>query len=83
MLLTSYGCTPCLRVKRILNELQVEMPDLCVQEVEFKSVSGTTLSVKNNVLYPPAIFLEGKLLAKGKIDAEKVIAAIRESRESL
>ena len=82
MLLTSYGCTPCLRVKRILNELQVEMPDLCVQEVEFKSVSGTNLSVKNNVLYPPAIFLEGKLLAKGKIDAEKVIAAIRESRES-
>ena len=82
MLLTSYGCTPCLRVKRILNELQVEMPDLCVQEVEFKSVSGTNLSVKNNVLYPPAIFLEGRLLAKGKIDAEKVIAAIRESRES-
>ena len=82
MLLTSYGCTPCLRVKRILNELQVEMPDLCIQEVEFKSVSGTNLSVKNNVLYPPAIFLEGRLLAKGKIDAEKVIAAIRESRES-
>jgi len=82
MLLTSYGCTPCLRVKRILNELQAEMPDLCVQEVEFKSASGATLCLKNNVLYPPAVFLDGKLLAKGKIDAEKMIVAIRESRGS-
>lgn len=80
MLLTSYGCMPCLRVKRVLNELQAEMPDLCVQEVEFKSASGATLSLKNNVLYPPAVFLDGKLLAKGKIDAEKMIEAIRESR---
>jgi len=82
MLLTSYGCTPCLRVKRILNELQGEMPDLCVQEVEFKSASGATLSLKNDVLYPPAVFLDGKLLAKGKIDVEKMIVAIRESRGS-
>ena len=82
MLLTSYGCTPCLRVKRILNELKAEMPDLCVQEVEFKSASGATLSLKNNVLYPPAVFLDGKILAKGKIDAEKMIVAIRESRGS-
>jgi len=80
MLLTSYGCTPCLRMKRILSELQSEMPDLCIQEVEFKSASGATLSLKNNVLYPPAVFLDGKLLAKGKIDAEKMVEAIRESR---
>ena len=79
MLLTSYGCTPCLRVKRILSELQTEMPGLCVEEVEFKSVSGSKLSIANNVLYPPAVFLDGMLFAKGKIDAEKMIAAIRES----
>ncbi|MGD0424401.1 MAG: hypothetical protein ABSA92_13245 [Candidatus Bathyarchaeia archaeon] len=78
MLLTSYGCTPCLRIKRILNDLQAEMPNLCVEEVEFKSVSGSKLSIENNVLYPPAVFLEGKLLTKGKIDAGKMIAAIRE-----
>ena len=77
MLLTSYGCTPCLRVKRILKELQTEIPDLCVEEVEFKSVSGSKLSIENNVLYPPAVFLDGKLLVKGKIDAEKMITAIR------
>ena len=83
LLLTSYGCTPCLRIKRILNELQAEMPNLSIEEVEFKSLSGSTLSIKNGVLYPPAVFLEGKLLAKGKIDAEKMISAIRESKEDL
>jgi alkyl hydroperoxide reductase subunit AhpF len=81
MLLTSYDCTPCLRIKRMLNELQAEMPNLCIQEVEFKSVSGSRLSIENNVLYPPAVFLNGKLLVKGKIDAEKMIAAIRERRQ--
>jgi predicted thioredoxin/glutaredoxin len=81
MLLTSYGCTPCLRIKRILNELQAEMPNLCVEEVEFKSASGSKLSFENSVLYPPAVFLDGKLLVKGKIDAEKMIAAIRGRRQ--
>jgi predicted thioredoxin/glutaredoxin len=65
-------------VKRILNELQAEIPSLCVEEVEFKSISGSRLSIENNVLYPPAVFLDGKLLAKGKIDAGKMISAIRE-----
>ena len=80
MLLSSYGCTPCLRIKRILSELQAEMPDLSVEEVEFKSLSGSKLSIESSVLYPPAVFLDGKLLAKGKIDAEKMITAIREWR---
>jgi len=80
MLLSSYGCTPCLRIKRILSELQAEMPDLSVEEVEFKSLSGSKLSIESSVLYPPAVFLDGKLLAKGKIDAEKMITAIRERR---
>lgn len=78
VLVTSYGCTPCLRVKRILKELQTQMPDLAIEEVEFTSPSGSQLSLQNGILYPPAVFLDGKLLAKGKIDAEKMVAAIRE-----
>jgi len=77
---TSYGCTPCLRVKRILKELQAEMPSLSVEEVEFKSSSGWKLSIENGILYPPAVFLNGELLAKGKIDAEKMVSVIRERK---
>ena len=56
---------------------------MSIEEVEFKSLSGSTVSIKNGVLYPPAVFLNGKLLAKGKIDAEKMISAIRESKGNL
>ncbi len=76
-LLTSEGCTPCVRVKRILKELQVKFPDITVEEVEFSSSIGTKLAIENNIAYPPAVFLDDKLTAKGKIYAEQMIAAIR------
>jgi len=76
-LLTSLGCTPCLRVKRILGDLQTEIRDLAVDEVDFASPTGSRLAIENGVLYPPAVFLEGKLIAQGKIHAEELTAAIR------
>jgi glutaredoxin len=79
LLITSYGCTPCLRVKRILKELQAEMSNLAVEEVEYTSPSGAKLSMENNIQYPPAVFLDGKLIAKGKIDADSMIKSIHES----
>jgi len=82
LLVTSYGCTPCLRVKRILNELQLEMPTLTVEEVEYTSAAGAKLSIENSIQYPPAVFLEGKLIAKGKIDADSMIKSIREKNGS-
>ena len=82
LLVTSLGCTPCLRVKRILKELQAEMPNLTVEEVEYTSAAGAKLSIENSIQYPPAVFLEGRLIAKGKIDADTLIKSIRESNRS-
>ncbi len=76
-IVTSLGCTPCLRVKRILNQLQMEMPNLTIEEVEFTSPGGAKLAIENGVLYPPAVFVDGTLIAKGKIDADQMIATIR------
>ena len=76
-LLTSEGCTPCLRVKRILEEIQLEIPDVAVEEVDFASPTGSKIAIQNNIVYPPAVFVDGKLVAKGKIYAEQVVAAIR------
>lgn len=77
LLLTSLGCTPCLRVKRILEELQGEFPDISIEEAEFASATGSKLAIENNIAYPPAVFLDGKLIAKGKIYAQQMIAALR------
>ena len=71
------GCTPCLRVKRILNELKVNFPDISLKEVEYTSDEGSKLAIENNIAYPPAVFLNGKLVAKGKVYAEQIVAAIQ------
>jgi thiol-disulfide isomerase/thioredoxin len=78
MLLTSVGCTPCIRVKHILSELQTEFPDIAIEEVDYTSNAGSKLAIENNIAYPPAVFLDGKLVAKGKILAEQIIAAIQD-----
>lgn len=75
--LTSEGCTPCLRVKRIVRELQVEIGNVAVEEIDFASPTGSKMAIENNVTYPPAVFVDGKLVAKGKIYAEQLAAAIR------
>ncbi len=53
------------------------MSGLNVQEVDFTSPAGSKLAIENNVTYPPAIFVDGKLIAKGKIFAEQIVAAVQ------
>lgn len=77
LLITSEGCKPCSRVKRILSELQLDIPGLDVEMVEFVSPSGSKLAMENGILYPPAVFIEGRLFAKGKVDTDQMAAAIR------
>lgn len=77
LLVTSEGCKPCSRVKRILGELQSNMPDLLVETVDLASPTGTKLALENRILYPPAVFIEGKLFGKGKIDADRMTESIR------
>jgi len=77
LLLTSEGCTPCLRVKRILRDIQAESSDVSIEEMQFASAAGAKLAIENNVLFPPAVFLNGKLIAKGKIYGEQIAAALR------
>lgn len=71
LIVTSYGCTPCLRVKRILTDLQAEMP-------KYKSELGAKLSIENGIQYPPAVFINGELFAQGKIEANSMVSKIRE-----
>jgi len=65
-------------MKRILNELKKEMSDLAIEEIEFGSPAGSKLAMENGILYPPAVFVDGTLIAKGKIDADEMVASIRE-----
>ncbi len=74
---TKEGCTPCLRVKRIVVELKSELPEMVVREVDFTSQEGVALAIRDNILYPPAVLINGKLFAKGKILEEPLKDAVR------
>ncbi len=77
LLVTSEGCKPCSRVKRVLGELQSNMPGLVVETVDLASPDGSKLALENGILYPPAVFIEGKLFGKGKIDTDRMTESIR------
>ena len=83
LVLTSDGCTPCLRVKRILNEVRAEFPNISIEEIDYASNMGSKLAIENNIAFAPAVFLDGKLLAKGKIYAEQIVAALQMHRGAL
>ncbi len=76
---TKEGCLPCLRIKRIMQDLKAELPGIGVREVDFTSGEGVALSVKNSILYPPAVFINGSLFAKGKIMEEELKEAVRKA----
>jgi thiol-disulfide isomerase/thioredoxin len=77
--ITKEGCLPCLRIKRILGELKAELPELGVREVDFTSEEGMALAVKHGIFYPPAVFINGIVFAKGKIMEEPLKEAVRKA----
>lgn len=72
---------PCITVKHVLEELKTEIPGLVVREVDLASREGLELAVKNNILYPPAVFIGGALFAKGKIYPDRLREAVRKTAE--
>jgi len=62
-----------------MDELKAELPEIEVRDVDFTSNEGVRLSVKNTILYPPAVFIDGALFAKGKIWEEPLKEAVRKA----
>lgn len=77
------GCVPCITVDRALEEMKAELPGLDVREVDFSSKEGLDLAVRNSILYPPAVFVDGALYAKGKVYPEKLKEALRKAAGAL
>lgn len=76
LVLTKEGCLPCIRIKRIMNDLRGEIAGLDVEEVDFSSQQGMKLAIEHQVLYPPAVFVNGQVF-KGKIREDELKGAVR------
>lgn len=71
------GCNPCNRVKRILREMRADGLAFDVEEVDMGSERGTSLAIRHNVIYPPAVFVDGRLLCWGKVRESELQTALR------
>ena len=76
VLLSQAGCNPCVRVRRLLDEIRADVPGLEVREVAMGSPEGFELALSYSVLFPPAVFLGRRLLAKGKVYPDPLREAI-------
>ncbi len=83
LVMTKEGCMPCRYVKRVLQDLQREIPGLSVEEVDFGSAEGMRMAIEHQILYPPAVFMDGELLLKGKIREAALKEAVRSRAEAL
>ncbi len=66
-LVTQDGCTPCRRVRKLLEGIRPEVPNLRVHEVTFTSEEGWRLVQQHGILLPPAVFVDGRLVGAGVI----------------
>ena len=59
-----------------MEESKGENSSLCIQEVKFSSPEGMKLAADYQILYPPAVFIDGKFFGKGKIREEDLKNAL-------
>jgi hypothetical protein len=70
-LLTAPACGFCEDAKGILTRLATEYP-LTVEVVGLSSPEGEALALRNGVLFPPGVFLDGAAFSYGRLSERKL-----------
>lgn len=81
-LVTNEGCKQCTKVKRILADLRNEIPMISIEEIDFTSEQGVRLAIEYQILSPPAVFIDGKLIFKGEFEMNSMKEAVRSSMKT-
>lgn len=82
LLVSQDGCNPCRRVRRILEEIRREGGRFGLREVAFDSEEGLDLAVGHGIQFPPAVFLDGRLIARGKVPENVLRLALARPMDS-
>lgn len=70
-LLTAEGCHYCTHARAALTRLAQEWP-LAVTEVPLESAEGERLALRDGVVFPPGVYLEGALFGYGRLSEGKL-----------
>ncbi len=66
VLVTQDGCSACQRAKDAIGRVRRSRAEMEVEEIQFASDEGMRLVRSHGLLYPPAILVDGRLVAGGR-----------------
>ena len=70
--LTIAGCHNCAEVKKSLEELRLEFPNLEIEEIDMATPKGQELVGKYQIMASPGIVVNGELFSTGPVSKEKL-----------
>ena len=82
-LVTGFGCKPCEKVKKHLDRLRADFPELQVTEVDIGSEEGTALAVRYRLGGLPGILINGRMALVGEVSENLLRERLNLVRQSL
>ena len=71
VLLTQPNCGFCDQAKAALGRVADDF-ELRISEIELASLEGEELALRNGVMFPPGILLDGRLFSYGRLSERKL-----------
>lgn len=71
LILTKKNCLLCGKAKALFERLAAEYP-LAVSSLPFEAPEGQELAKREQILFPPAIFIDGKAFSYGWPSERKI-----------
>lgn len=78
LLLTAEGCRYCQQAHALLDRLGAELP-VQVEQLSAESAEGQALALREGVLFPPGIFVDGAFVQYGRPSERKLRQALAEA----
>lgn len=75
--LTMPDCHTCAKVKKIIEEVKPDFPDLEVEEIDITTPKGQEMVQKYSIMSSPGIIIEGELFSSGGVNKEKLVEKLK------
>ena len=72
-LVSTPGCTHCEAVRKVLNEVKPQYPQMQIQELDTTNPDGLELVMKHGILASPGVIINGELFATGGLNKDNFI----------
>jgi hypothetical protein len=81
LLLTQEHCSLCEHARTVLDRLSAHYP-LAVSVLDLASPQGRELATRGQILFPPAVFLDGDAFCYGRLSERKLRRELDRRRQS-